>query len=110
VQVTVLRHLPCLTGCHSDVLLLAADVVPVGLDGRKMSKSYGNVVPIFAEPDELRRLVGLLDAAFGTARVAYGALMADPAEPEQLLAAGTERARERAGPMINRVRAAVGLG
>ena len=28
-----------------------------GLDGRKMSKSYGNVIPIFAEPPELRRLV-----------------------------------------------------
>ena len=191
----------------ADVLLLAADVVPVGLDqkqhveiareigasfnavhgrvltlpeplidrrvatipgldGRKMSKSYGNVVPIFAEPDELRRLVGrivtdsrpaaapkdpercnlfalyrhlaqpaavaalraryleggvayrevkeelvgLLDGAFGPARVAYRALMADPAELERLLAAGAERARGRAAPVINRVRAAVGLG
>jgi tryptophanyl-tRNA synthetase len=28
-----------------------------GLDGRKMSKSYGNVIPLFAEPDELRRCV-----------------------------------------------------
>jgi tryptophanyl-tRNA synthetase len=28
-----------------------------GLDGRKMSKSYGNVIPIFAERDELQRLV-----------------------------------------------------
>src|SRR5262249_54248057 len=28
-----------------------------GLDGRKMSTSYGNVIPIFAEPAELRRLV-----------------------------------------------------
>jgi len=28
-----------------------------GLDGRKMSKSYGNVIPIFADPAELRRLV-----------------------------------------------------
>src|SRR5262244_908355 len=28
-----------------------------GIDGRKMSKSYGNVIPIFAEPAELRRLV-----------------------------------------------------
>ena len=191
----------------ADILLLAADVVPVGLDqqqhveiareigasfnavhgrvltlpeplidrrvatipgldGRKMSKSYGNVVPIFAEPDELRRLVGrivtdsrpaaapkdpercnlfalyrhlaqpaavaalraryleggvayrevkeelvgLLDAAFGPARAAYRALMADPAELERLLAAGAERARGRAAPVIDRVRAAVGLG
>jgi tryptophanyl-tRNA synthetase len=192
----------------ADVLLLAADAVPVGLDqkqhveiareigasfnavhgpvltlpeplidrrvatipgldGRKMSKSYGNVVPIFAEPDELRRLVGRIVTdsrpaaapkdpercnlfalyrhlaqpatvaalharyleggvglwrgqggagraagcgAFGPARVAYRALMADPAELERLLAAGAERVRGRATPVIDRVRAAVGLG
>jgi tryptophanyl-tRNA synthetase len=34
----------------------AVEVVP-GLDGRKMSKSYGNAIPMFAGPDELRRLV-----------------------------------------------------
>ncbi|HVE92069.1 MAG TPA: tryptophan--tRNA ligase [Actinomycetota bacterium] len=28
-----------------------------GLDGRKMSKSYGNVIPIFAPPKEQRKLV-----------------------------------------------------
>ena len=28
-----------------------------GLDGRKMSKSYGNVIALMAEPDELRRSV-----------------------------------------------------
>ena len=28
-----------------------------GLDGRKMSKSYGNTIAVFAEPDELRRCV-----------------------------------------------------
>ncbi|HZD00785.1 MAG TPA: tryptophan--tRNA ligase [Actinomycetes bacterium] len=191
----------------ADILLLAADVVPVGLDqrqhvetarevaasfnavhgpalrlpdplidrriatipgldGRKMSKSYGNVVPIFAAPGELRALVGrivtdsraahepkdperctlfalyrqlaqpaavaalraryleggvgyrevkeelagLLEAAFGPARVAYRALMDDPAEIERVLAAGAERARERAAPVLDRVRAAVGLG
>ncbi len=190
----------------ADILLLAADVVPVGLDqkqhveiarevgasfnamhgpvlplpdplidrrvatipgldGRKMSKSYGNVLPIFAAPDELRALVGrmvtdsrpteapkdpercnlfalyqhlaqpaavtalrarylqggvayrevkeeligLLDATFGPAGVAYRALMADPAELERLLAAGAERARTRAAPVMDRVRAAVGL-
>jgi tryptophanyl-tRNA synthetase len=31
-------------------------VVP-GLDGRKMSKSYGNIIPLFAPEKELRRLV-----------------------------------------------------
>ena len=29
----------------------------LGTDGRKMSKSYGNVIPLFAEPDELRKLI-----------------------------------------------------
>jgi len=28
-----------------------------GLDGRKMSKSYDNVIPLFAEPVELKRLI-----------------------------------------------------
>jgi len=28
-----------------------------GLDGRKMSKSYNNTIPVLCEPDELRRLV-----------------------------------------------------
>lgn len=38
--------------------LIAEDVATiVGLDGRKMSKSYGNVVPIFASPEEQRKLV-----------------------------------------------------
>ncbi|NMP24277.1 tryptophan--tRNA ligase [Sulfobacillus harzensis] len=31
-------------------------VIP-GLDGRKMSKSYGNTIPIFTPPDQLRKLV-----------------------------------------------------
>jgi tryptophanyl-tRNA synthetase len=29
-----------------------------GLDGRKMSKSYGNTLPLFAPPKQLRKLVG----------------------------------------------------
>lgn len=31
-------------------------VIP-GLDGRKMSKSYGNVIPLFAEPKEVKKLI-----------------------------------------------------
>jgi tryptophanyl-tRNA synthetase len=34
----------------------ATATVP-GLDGRKMSKSYGNAIPLMAEPDELRKRV-----------------------------------------------------
>jgi tryptophanyl-tRNA synthetase len=136
-----------------------------GLDGRKMSKSYGNTLPIFAEIDELRglvarivtdsrprhepkdpdscrlfalyrhlaqpaavaamrarylegglayrevkaELVGLLEAAFGPARVAYQELLADPAELDRVLAAGAGRARERAAVVMERVRDATGL-
>ncbi len=29
----------------------------VGLDGRKMSKSYGNTIPLFAKEDELKKLI-----------------------------------------------------
>lgn len=48
---------------YGEVLVEPAEVVDdavmtvPGLDGRKMSKSYGNVVPLMAEPDELRRSV-----------------------------------------------------
>ncbi|MEI4802581.1 tryptophan--tRNA ligase [Bacillus sp. FJAT-51639] len=31
-------------------------IVP-GLDGRKMSKSYGNVIPLFEEPEKLKKLI-----------------------------------------------------
>jgi tryptophanyl-tRNA synthetase len=50
-------------GQYGDVLVVPDAVVDEqtmtipGTDGRKMSKSYGNVVPILAPPDELRRRV-----------------------------------------------------
>ena len=38
--------------------LIGADVAIVpGLDGRKMSKSYNNVIPVFAPPEEIRKRV-----------------------------------------------------
>lgn len=38
--------------------MIPADVAIVpGTDGRKMSKSYGNTIPLFAEPDEIRKAV-----------------------------------------------------
>jgi len=51
----------------------AVAVVP-GLDGQKMSKSYGNTIPLFAEEEELRRLV----MSIKTASVAMG----EPLNPE----------------------------
>ncbi|MEK7505144.1 MAG: tryptophan--tRNA ligase [Patescibacteria group bacterium] len=38
------------------LILPNVGVVP-GLDGRKMSKSYGNTIPLFAEPEEMKKLV-----------------------------------------------------
>ena len=35
----------------------AATAILQGLDGRKMSKSYGNTIPLFAPPKELRKLI-----------------------------------------------------
>jgi len=45
---------------YGEVLVLPEPItfpIIAGPDGRKMSKSYGNVVPIFASADELRKLV-----------------------------------------------------
>ena len=48
---------------YGDVLAIPELVVSstaasiLGLDGRKMSKSYSNVLPLFAGPDELARLI-----------------------------------------------------
>ncbi len=39
-----------------EALITDAPLVP-GLDGRKMSKSYGNAIPLFAPADELEKLV-----------------------------------------------------
>ncbi len=48
---------------YGDVLVLPEPLIQesvatiAGLDGRKMSKSYGNLIPIFAPSDEQRKLV-----------------------------------------------------
>lgn len=45
---------------YGDVLVLPEPLtfpIIAGPDGRKMSKSYGNVIPIFADPAEQRKLV-----------------------------------------------------
>lgn len=39
-----------------DMIMKDVAVVP-GLDGRKMSKSYGNTIPLFAEYEEIKKLV-----------------------------------------------------
>jgi tryptophanyl-tRNA synthetase len=136
-----------------------------GLDGRKMSKSYGNQIPLWAPPKRLRKLImkiktDSLDVAakkdpvscnvfqlyklfaseeqiaalaaryqaggmgYGEAKQAlfesvdaelkgprerYEALMADPAQLEEILAAGAVRANAMAQRTIKRVRDRVGL-
>ncbi|MFH6565242.1 MULTISPECIES: tryptophan--tRNA ligase [Pseudomonas] len=135
-----------------------------GLDGRKMSKSYDNTIPLFSsakdmksaisrivtdsrapgepkDPDnshlftlyqafstpeqsaELRsellqglgwgeakeRLFKLLDAELGESRERYHDLMSRPADMEDILLAGAQKARKTAIPFLAQLREAVGL-
>ena len=135
-----------------------------GLDGRKMSKSYDNTIPLFAPPDQLRKLImGILtdsrapgepkstegsalfqlyqafasaeetaalardyangiawgdakqrlferlDAEIAPMRERYNTLMQDPAQIEQILRRGADKARTIATPFTQRLRHAVGL-
>jgi tryptophanyl-tRNA synthetase len=137
-------------------------VVP-GLDGRKMSKSYDNVIPLFAPAKKLKKIVGrivtdssppeapkdpdssnifqiyrqiatpaqgtalaaryregigwgeaktelynLLEQLLAGPRARYEDLMANPQQIDELLARGAKRARAIAGPVMQRVRQAVG--
>lgn len=135
-----------------------------GLDGRKMSKSYDNTIPLFSNAREMKdaisrivtdsrapgeakdpdnshlftlhqafatpeqsaefraellqglgwgeaksRLFTLLDAQLGEARENYHRLIERPAELEDILQAGAEKARKVATPFLGELREAVGL-
>ncbi len=135
-----------------------------GLDGRKMSKSYNNTIPLFTPREQLRKLINgfttdsrapgepkdtegsalfqlfqafasneetealrvqyaqgiawgdakqlvfeRLDQEIAPMRARYEALMADPAQIEQILRAGGDRARALATPFMKQLRDAVGL-
>jgi tryptophanyl-tRNA synthetase len=135
-----------------------------GLDGRKMSKSYDNTIPLFSSPKELKaaisqivtdsrapgeakdpdnshlftlyqafstpeqgaefrsellqglswgeakqRLFQLLDGELGEARERYHGFMERPADLEDILLAGAEKARRVATPFLGELREAVGL-
>jgi tryptophanyl-tRNA synthetase len=135
-----------------------------GLDGRKMSKSYDNTIPLFSSSKEMKdaisrivtdskapgeakdpdnshlftlhqafstpeqsaefraellqglgwgeaknRLFTLLDAQLGEARESYHRLIERPAELEDILQAGAEKARKVATPFLGELREAVGL-
>ncbi|MEH6581907.1 MAG: tryptophan--tRNA ligase [Halioglobus sp.] len=135
-----------------------------GLDGRKMSKSYNNTIPLFvtekqlkkainkiktnllepgepkdaddstvfqvwsafASPEEITRmrqefadgiawgeakkqLFELVNGEIGEARARYQQLMDDPGYIESVLKKGAERARGHSAPLMDKVRAAVGI-
>lgn len=135
-----------------------------GLDGRKMSKSYDNTIPLFGSSRQLKdavarivtdsrqpgeakdpdsshlftlyqafaaptqqadfraallgglawgeakqALVDLLEAELGEARERYHALIARPADLEDILLAGAAKARKIATPFLGELREAVGL-
>ena len=145
---------------------LVDDDVPLlqGLDGRKMSKSYGNTIPLFLtekklkkhinkiktnllEPGEAKdpdsssvfqiwqafatpeqtaamreefakgiawgeakkQLFELVNAELAPARERYQALIDAPAEIEEILQAGGEKARAISQPLMDEVRRAVGI-
>ncbi len=139
-------------------------VVP-GLDGRKMSKSYGNAIPVFASKKQLKKrvmaiktdstpleepkdpstctvfalyklfstaeeqaelaaryrggnfgyghakleLLAKADAYFAPQRERFNALMSDTDTLEDILRDGALRARATAEPVMERVRAGIGL-
>jgi len=135
-----------------------------GLDGRKMSKSYDNTIPLFGTAKQLKeaiarivtdsrepgepkdpdsahlftlyqafataeqtaefrhdlqgglawgeakqRLFQLLDSQLGEARERYHQLIERPADLEDILLAGAQKARRTASPFLEQLREAVGL-
>jgi tryptophanyl-tRNA synthetase len=142
----------------------ANTAILTGLDGRKMSKSYNNTIPLFAPAKKLRSLImkirtnslepgepkdpdgctlfqlwqafatpeetagmrrryaeGIgwgqakqelfeyLDAHLAGPRAEYERLLADPGHVERVLQQGAGRARAITVPLVERVRAAVGI-
>lgn len=145
---------------------LVDDDVPLlqGLDGRKMSKSYGNTIPLFLTEKQLKKhinkiktnllepgepkdpdsssvfqiwqafatpeqtaamreefakgiawgeakkqLFALVNAELAPARERYQALIDAPAEIEEILQTGGEKARAISQPFMDEVRRAVGI-
>jgi tryptophanyl-tRNA synthetase len=145
-------------------ILPESAVVP-GVDGEKMSKSYGNAIELFEEPKALKKrvmsivtdstpvespkdpeqctvfalyslfatpderadmaakyraggygygdakkvLLAKIEETFGPLRERKRELAARPDDLEDVLADGAARARESAGPLMERVRTAIGL-
>ena len=135
-----------------------------GLDGRKMSKSYGNTIPLFLPEKQLKKSINkimtnllepgvakdpdtsavfqiwqafstpaqtadmrqafadgiawgeakkqlfeLINNHVGDAREKYETLLANPGHIEEILQAGATKARTYSKPLLEKVRAAVGI-
>lgn len=148
----------------SEALIEESVATLPGLDGRKMSKSYDNTIPLFSSAKEMKdaisrivtdsrapgeakdpdnshlftlyqafasqeqsaefradllqglgwgeaksRLFSLLDADLSEARENYLRLIERPADLEDILQAGAEKARKVATPFLGELREAVGL-
>ena len=53
---TLIKKYPSLTLKAPEPVINSPIAIP-GTDGRKMSKSYGNVIPIFGEPKKIRKIM-----------------------------------------------------
>ena len=135
-----------------------------GLDGRKMSKSYGNTIPLFFPEKQLKKAINkiitnllepgepkdpdtstvfqiwqafatpeqtaqmrqafadgiawgeakkqlfeLINGQLGEARERYEVLLANPAHIEEVLQVGAQKARAYSQPLLEKLRAAVGI-
>ena len=54
---TYFNHTFCMTFTLPEYVIQEEGAILPGLDGRKMSKSYGNVIPLFSEQEKLRKLI-----------------------------------------------------
>ncbi len=81
-----------------------AAIVP-GTDGRKMSKSYGNTIPLFATPKEMKKIVGRI--------VTDSTPPSEPKDPEASTIFQIFRAiasKEESAALAARYRAGIGWG
>lgn len=84
------------------VIQEAGAILP-GLDGRKMSKSYGNVIPLFAKPEKLKKLIFKIKTD--------SSLPHEPKEPETLFMMYKEFAtEEEIQSMRERYKEGIGWG
>ena len=97
-------------------------VVP-GVDGRKMSKSYGNTIPLFAEYEEIKKCVmGIVtDSSEGIPKNVYAIhnllrpasellpLYEELPEALEILKSGGEKAKAIASKKMNEVKEKIGV-